>query len=178
MGSCERLSAEAKADLGKVLVRSLEKGKASDQEIWALTRLGARTPLYGPFHCVRCFGAPPSLKREVSADGRWQNGPQRSSVSSFGQQKAGFQLLAWVEFFRLRMPMKRSVPAPLWFRCIPALSMKARFYQGELSAGSYGSWQEMAWIILARLWERMSNFPGCAVPRVAAHLESGPVLQL
>jgi molecular chaperone DnaK (HSP70) len=52
MGSCERLPAEAKAELGKVLARSLEKGKASDQEIWAFTRLGARTPLYGPLNCV------------------------------------------------------------------------------------------------------------------------------
>ncbi len=52
MGSCEHLSAEAKAELGKVLVRSLEKRKATDQEIWALTRLGARTPLYGPLNCV------------------------------------------------------------------------------------------------------------------------------
>lgn len=52
MGSCERLPAEAKVELGKVLVRLVEKGKASEQEIWALTRLGARTPLYGPLNCV------------------------------------------------------------------------------------------------------------------------------
>ncbi len=52
MGSCERLPAEVKADLGGELVRSMEKGKASDQEIWALSRLGARALLSGPANCV------------------------------------------------------------------------------------------------------------------------------
>ncbi|MGH7965674.1 MAG: Hsp70 family protein, partial [Candidatus Binatia bacterium] len=52
MGSCERLSAETKADLGEELVRLIEKDRASDQEVWALARLGARTLLYGPANCV------------------------------------------------------------------------------------------------------------------------------
>lgn len=52
MGSCERLTAETKADLGEELVRLIEKSKASDQEIWALARLGARALLYGPANCV------------------------------------------------------------------------------------------------------------------------------
>lgn len=59
MGSCERLSAETKADLGEELVRVVEKGKASDQEIWALSRLGARALLYGPANCV--------VRRETAA---------------------------------------------------------------------------------------------------------------
>jgi len=59
MGSCERLSVEVKADLGEELVRSTEKGKASDQEIWALARLGARALLYGPANCV--------VRREAAA---------------------------------------------------------------------------------------------------------------
>lgn len=59
MGSCERLQAEVKADLGEELVRSVEKGKASDQEIWALSRLGARALLYGPANCV--------VRRETAA---------------------------------------------------------------------------------------------------------------
>lgn len=52
MGSCERLPAQTKADLGGELVRLTEKGKASDQEIWALSRLGARALLSGPANCV------------------------------------------------------------------------------------------------------------------------------
>jgi hypothetical protein len=61
MGSCERLGAEAKADLGEELLREVEKGKASDQEIWAFARLGARTLIYGPANCV--------VRREAAA--RW-----------------------------------------------------------------------------------------------------------
>lgn len=52
MGSCERLSAEVKADLGEELVRLVEKNKASDQEAWALSRLGARVLINGPANCV------------------------------------------------------------------------------------------------------------------------------
>ncbi len=59
IGSCERLQAEVKADLGEELVRSVEKGKAPDQEIWALSRLGARALLYGPANCV--------VRRETAA---------------------------------------------------------------------------------------------------------------
>src|SRR5439155_26086220 len=59
MGSCERLSGEAKADLGEELVRLVEKDRATDQEIWALARLGARALLYGPANCV--------VRRETAA---------------------------------------------------------------------------------------------------------------
>jgi len=59
VGSCERLNAEAKADLGEELVRLVEKNKASDQETWTLSRLGARALLYGPANCV--------VRREIAA---------------------------------------------------------------------------------------------------------------
>jgi molecular chaperone DnaK (HSP70) len=59
MGSCERLGAEAKADLGEELTRLVEKNKASDQETWALGRLGARTLFYGPVNCV--------VRREIAS---------------------------------------------------------------------------------------------------------------
>lgn len=61
MGSCERLGAEVKAELGEELLREVEKGKASDQEVWAFARLGARALMYGPANCV--------VRREVAA--RW-----------------------------------------------------------------------------------------------------------
>jgi len=61
MGSCERLGAEVKADLGEELLREVEKGKASDQEVWAFARLGARALIYGPANCV--------VRREVTT--RW-----------------------------------------------------------------------------------------------------------
>ena len=59
LGSCERLQAEAKAKLGEELVRFVAKGKASNQETWALSRLGARSLIYGPANCV--------ARREVAA---------------------------------------------------------------------------------------------------------------
>lgn len=52
MGSCEHLSAEMKTDLGNALLPSIVKGNASEAEIWALGRLGARAPFYGPLNCV------------------------------------------------------------------------------------------------------------------------------
>ena len=52
LGSCERLHAEVKAKLGEELVRFVAKGKASNQETWALSRLGARSLIYGPANCV------------------------------------------------------------------------------------------------------------------------------
>jgi hypothetical protein len=52
MASCERLSAEMKAELGNALLPAIVKGKASEVEIWALGRLGARAPFYGPLNCV------------------------------------------------------------------------------------------------------------------------------
>jgi hypothetical protein len=52
VASCERLAADSKAELGTALVRLVEKGKATDAEIWSLGRLGARAPLHGPLNCV------------------------------------------------------------------------------------------------------------------------------
>ena len=52
MGSCERLSAEMKAELGDALLAAIVKGKATDVELWAFGRLGARAPIYGPLNCV------------------------------------------------------------------------------------------------------------------------------
>lgn len=52
VASCERLSAETKAELGAALLPALSKGKGADTDLWALGRLGARAPLYGPLNCV------------------------------------------------------------------------------------------------------------------------------
>jgi hypothetical protein len=52
IGSCERLAATSRAELGAVLAEEAVRGRASDQELWALARLGARAPLYGPLNCV------------------------------------------------------------------------------------------------------------------------------
>jgi molecular chaperone DnaK (HSP70) len=60
VANCERLSADIKAELGKVLLVDVEKAKASREEIWSLARLGARALLYGPIDCV--------VHREVAED--------------------------------------------------------------------------------------------------------------
>src|SRR5439155_127042 len=52
IGSCERLPAATRAELGALLVNDAERGRASEQELWALARLGARVPIYGPLNCV------------------------------------------------------------------------------------------------------------------------------
>jgi hypothetical protein len=52
IGSCERLRAADRAELGSALVAAAERGRTSDQELWALARLGARAPLYGPLNAV------------------------------------------------------------------------------------------------------------------------------
>ncbi len=48
--SCERLSPEAKTELGEVLVAAMAKGKASENDLWLLGRLGARAPIHGPLN--------------------------------------------------------------------------------------------------------------------------------
>lgn len=52
LASCERLSAETKAELGAALLPAATRAKGTDTELWALGRLGARAPLYGPANCV------------------------------------------------------------------------------------------------------------------------------
>ena len=52
LASCERLAPEVKAELGAALLPTVAKGKASDAEIWALGRFGARAPFAGPLNCV------------------------------------------------------------------------------------------------------------------------------
>jgi molecular chaperone DnaK (HSP70) len=52
LASMERLPGKQKAELGDVLMTQLEKKKAVDQALWALGRLGARVPLYGPVEDV------------------------------------------------------------------------------------------------------------------------------
>jgi hypothetical protein len=52
IGSCERLGSGVRAELGEALATAAERGRASDQELWALARTGARVPIYGPLNCV------------------------------------------------------------------------------------------------------------------------------
>ena len=54
LASMERLPPSLKAKLGDALVERLEKDRKKDLEVslWALGRLGARAPLYGPADAV------------------------------------------------------------------------------------------------------------------------------
>jgi molecular chaperone DnaK (HSP70) len=54
LANLERLSPEAKIPLGEELLRRLESKKVREDAltVWALARLGARVPLYGPLNCV------------------------------------------------------------------------------------------------------------------------------
>jgi hypothetical protein len=52
VAGCERLPSAARSDLGAVLVQETERGRTTDQELWALARLGARVPVAGPLNTV------------------------------------------------------------------------------------------------------------------------------
>jgi len=52
IASCERLAATVRAELGQQLVDEAVRGRASEPELWALARLGARVPIAGPLNCV------------------------------------------------------------------------------------------------------------------------------
>src|SRR6185503_20114289 len=54
VASLERLSTPSKLKLGEELMRRMEsrKGREDSLHVWALGRLGARVPLYGPLNAV------------------------------------------------------------------------------------------------------------------------------
>jgi molecular chaperone DnaK (HSP70) len=52
VASMERIPGKQKAELGDVLITQLEKKKVGEHGLWALGRLGARVPLYGPVEGV------------------------------------------------------------------------------------------------------------------------------
>ena len=52
IGACERIDARLKAELAEVVVADVTRGKAAPQQLWALARLAAREPLYGPVNTV------------------------------------------------------------------------------------------------------------------------------
>jgi molecular chaperone DnaK (HSP70) len=52
VGSCERLAASTRAELAEALAPEAERGRSTEQELWALARLAARVPIYGPLNCV------------------------------------------------------------------------------------------------------------------------------
>jgi len=52
VASMERIPAKQKAELGDALLGLIEKKKMGEQGMWALGRLGARVPLYGPVEGV------------------------------------------------------------------------------------------------------------------------------
>jgi len=47
LASFERLPADTKVELGRLLLERIRR-KTRPQELWALSRLGARVPFYGP----------------------------------------------------------------------------------------------------------------------------------
>jgi len=60
IGGCERLPARTRGELAVVLTDGAARGRTTDQELWALARLAARAPAYGPINCV--------VPRDTAAD--------------------------------------------------------------------------------------------------------------
>ena len=52
LGSLERLDPGQRVKLGDELVNRIERDPGNSARLWALARLGARTPLYGPLNSV------------------------------------------------------------------------------------------------------------------------------
>src|SRR5262249_12568927 len=52
VGSCQPLAPSARAGLADPPTAEAERGRTTQQELWALARLGARVPVYGPLNCV------------------------------------------------------------------------------------------------------------------------------
>ncbi|MCW5889663.1 MAG: Hsp70 family protein [bacterium] len=52
IGACERLAAATRSELSEVLAANAARGRTTDQELWALARLAARVPIYGPQNTI------------------------------------------------------------------------------------------------------------------------------
>lgn len=52
LANFEYLPSQTKVELGRQILQKIKKGKPKPQELWALGRLGARTPFYGPLDLV------------------------------------------------------------------------------------------------------------------------------
>ncbi len=52
VANMERLPVETKADLGEVFLKRIQRSPSKPQDLWALSRLGARIPFYGPLNLV------------------------------------------------------------------------------------------------------------------------------
>ncbi|NLI83554.1 MAG: hsp70 family protein [Deltaproteobacteria bacterium] len=52
LAAMERLPVVHKVELGRMLLEKVRKGKPRPQELWAICRLGARVPFYGPLDRV------------------------------------------------------------------------------------------------------------------------------
>jgi hypothetical protein len=52
LANFERLPVDTKVELGRTLLDRIVAGKPKPQELWALSRLGARIPFYGPLNRV------------------------------------------------------------------------------------------------------------------------------
>ena len=65
--SLELVDGAAKQELATVLVPRVAKGKASEAEIWALGRLAARSPVYGPANAVVPAGAVEAWLEKLAA---------------------------------------------------------------------------------------------------------------
>jgi hypothetical protein len=52
LANFEYLPATTKIELGRTVLERIRKGRPKAQELWALSRLGARTPFYGPLDQV------------------------------------------------------------------------------------------------------------------------------
>jgi hypothetical protein len=50
--SCERLDVKPKEDMGQALLKTVRRSPVPTYAFWALTRLGARSLLYGPLNAV------------------------------------------------------------------------------------------------------------------------------
>ncbi len=80
VGSLERLPANHRAKLGDEIIRRLEVPKAREDgtHLWAVARLGARVPLYGPLDCVV---SPAKVREWLGSLLAWTGWPEPEKVA-------------------------------------------------------------------------------------------------
>jgi hypothetical protein len=75
VANMERLPVQTKVDLGEVFLRRIQRSPSKPQDLWALSRLGARIPFYGPLNLVI-----PGNKVEKWLESLTSEGPEPSET--------------------------------------------------------------------------------------------------
>jgi hypothetical protein len=134
--SLERLPAAVKVQIGEAVLPTVEKGKGADYAPWALARVGARQPLYGPVDRVVPHGKVEEwLERLLKAD--WRSPEQLAPALAQLGRRGGDRARDLDEAVRARLTARlKSMPGGARFvqlvsEPVALLSTEQRFVFGD-----------------------------------------------